>query len=64
VEAFRRVGVVVTPLPASLVSSQGQDSFLVWADFLPDSSALHGSATALREYLGLLFYWLGGQGAT
>jgi uncharacterized SAM-binding protein YcdF (DUF218 family) len=60
VDAFRRAGVKVTPLPASIVTSP--ESSLIWADFLPDSGALQGSATALREYLGLLFYRLGGQG--
>jgi len=25
---------------------------------------MHGSATALREFLGLLYYQLGGHGAT
>ncbi|MBI2353771.1 MAG: YdcF family protein [Deltaproteobacteria bacterium] len=61
-EAFRRAGVMVTPLPAGFVTSAGHTA--VWADFLPDSASLHGTATAMREYLGLLFYRLGGQGAT
>lgn len=59
-EAFRRAGVAVTPLPAGFVTSPGHA--IIWADFLPDSGALHGSATALHEYLGLLFYRLGGKG--
>lgn len=57
--AFKRVGVAVTPVPSSFVSSPERSP--VWADFLPEAGALHASSTALREYLGLLFYRLGGH---
>ncbi|MCM2357552.1 MAG: YdcF family protein [Geobacteraceae bacterium] len=60
--AFKQAGIIATPLAACFRTSRGRPQ--VWADFLPDAGALHGTATALREYLGLLFYRLGGQGAT
>jgi uncharacterized SAM-binding protein YcdF (DUF218 family) len=61
-EAFRRVGIAVTPIPANFITAPGRPT--VWANLLPDSGALHDTATALREYLGLLYYQLGGQGGT
>ena len=62
VRAFQREGIAVTPVPANFVTSS--ERAIVWADLLPESGALNGSATALREFLGLLYYRLGGQGAT
>jgi uncharacterized SAM-binding protein YcdF (DUF218 family) len=62
VKAFDREGVLVTPVPANFMTSSEQT--LVWADLLPSSGAMHGTATALREFLGLLYYRLGGQGST
>lgn len=61
-EAFRREGIATTPIPANFITAPGRTT--IWADLLPEAGALHTSATALREYLGLLFYRLGGQGAT
>lgn len=58
-DAFRRQGVSVVPVPANFITAKEHKTIL--ADLLPDAGALHGSATALREYLGLLFYHLGGQ---
>jgi len=62
VKAFQREGIPVTPVPANFMTSP--ERTIVWADLLPSSGAMHGSATALREFLGLLYYQLGGHGAT
>ena len=62
VKAFHREGILVTPVPANFMTAS--DRMFVWADLLPSSGALHGTATALREILGLLYYHLGGQGST
>ena len=59
-EAFRREGIAITPVPANFFTAPGRAT--IWADLLPESGALYGTATALREYLGLLYYHLGGQG--
>ena len=56
VEAFKLAGIAVTPVPAQF--STGGNLPRIWADVLPGSGALHDSATALREYLGLFFYRL------
>jgi len=61
-EAFLLAGIAVTPVPANFTTAPGRAT--IWANLLPDSGALHGTATALREYLGLLYYRLGGQGST
>ncbi len=58
IEAFKRFGITVTPLPAGFKANQGAP--YIWADFLPDAGALHGTATVLKEYLGMLFYRLSG----
>lgn len=60
--AFHQEGISVTPVPANFMTASGRA--FVWADLLPSSGALNGSATALREFLGLFYYHLGGQGAT
>lgn len=54
--AFRTAGLAVTPLPAQFVT--GGNGLRHWSRWLPDAGALHGSAKALREYLGLLWYRL------
>ncbi len=54
--AFRAAGVAVTPLPAQFVT--GGNTPRHWARWLPDAGALHCSAKALRERLGLLWYRL------
>ena len=61
-EAFRLEGIAVTPVPAGFITAKERPT--IWADLLPDAGALQGSATALREYLGLLYYHLGGQKAS
>lgn len=58
IEAFKRAGIMVTPLPAGFKANQ--EAPYIWADFLPDAGALHGTATVLKEFLGLLFYRLSG----
>lgn len=58
IEAFKRHGITVIPVPAGFKGNRGAP--LIWADFLPDAGALHGTALALKEYLGLLFYRLSG----
>ena len=59
IEAFKRCGITVTPLPAGFKANRGAP--FIWADFLPDAGALHGTATVSKEYLGLLFYRLSGK---
>lgn len=54
--AFEKQGVTVTPLPAQFITSPERP--FIWADLLPDAGALAGSATALKEYIGLLYYRL------
>lgn len=56
IEAFKLAGIAVTPVPAQF--STGNNLPLIWADFLPGSDALHRSAKALKEHLGLFFYRL------
>ena len=58
-EAFHREGIAPIPVPANFITSKERP--VIWADFLPDAGALQGSSTALREYLGLLYYRLGGE---
>ena len=57
--AFRKAGVAVTPLPAQFATG-GDDAPRHWSRWLPDAGALHGSAKALHEYLGLLWYRVAG----
>jgi uncharacterized SAM-binding protein YcdF (DUF218 family) len=54
IQAFKKVGMPVTPLPAQFLA--GRTLPFLWADYLPRADALLHSATAMREYLGLLFY--------
>lgn len=56
IEAFRRAGITVTPLPAQF--NTGKHLPPILTDYLPSAVALNASAKALREYLGLLFYRL------
>lgn len=62
IEAFRKVGMEVTPVPSTFHSVSGRPH--VWADWFPDSSAMDTTSTVLREYLGLIFYKLSGRGAS
>jgi uncharacterized SAM-binding protein YcdF (DUF218 family) len=54
IRAFQMVGIPVTPVPAHFVT--GGDLPYIWVDFLPNARDLLNSASALREYFGLLFY--------
>ncbi|NVN92777.1 MAG: YdcF family protein [Desulfuromonadales bacterium] len=54
IQAFKKEGVMVTPLPAQFVT--GKALPLLWADCLPSANALLHSSSALREYAGLLVY--------
>jgi uncharacterized SAM-binding protein YcdF (DUF218 family) len=63
IQAFQKAGVPVTPLPAQFMTDGAKAS--LWSslshleeDFSPGAGSLLNSATALREYFGLLFYWL------
>ncbi len=53
--SFSRAGVEVIPMATGFFSS---DIDGWWDDYLPRASALQGSAIALHEYMGLLFYRL------
>lgn len=53
---FERAGVNVTPFPTNFSTWTGMRHGP--EDFLPSAPALHGFATAMREYLALLFYRL------
>lgn len=50
---FEKAGVKVTPLPAQFFVFP--ERTYVWDDILPDAGALKASATALKEYLGILY---------
>lgn len=54
VASFEKAGMKVLPFPANFRT--WRNKFYGWQDFLPVS--FDGSSTALREYLGLLFYKL------
>ena len=56
VAAFEKEGVKVTPLPAQFIVFP--EKTYMWADLLPDAGALNTSASALREYIGILSYRL------
>ncbi|MBI5590994.1 MAG: YdcF family protein [Deltaproteobacteria bacterium] len=56
IQAFKKVGVPVTPLPAQFMT--GKALPFLWADYLPRADAFLHSATAMKEYFGLLFYWV------
>jgi uncharacterized SAM-binding protein YcdF (DUF218 family) len=54
IQAFQKVGMPVTPIPAHFVT--GGDLTYIWVDFLPSARNLLKSASALREFIGLLFF--------
>ena len=54
--AFRLAGVKATPYPADFRVAPGRD--YDWRGFLPAASYLALSASAIHEYLGILFYKL------
>ena len=53
VTVFEKAGVAVTPVPAGIRTWKGKP--YRWVSYLPSAGAFHESATALREYLGLLY---------
>ena len=56
VESFKKVGLDVVPYPANYYAfSHGEYSFL---DFLPSASSLLIASSAVREFIGLVFYRL------
>ena len=57
VAAFRKAGLVVTPMPCDYYSISGSWSF---SDFVPSAGNLVASSEAIYEYAGLLVYWLRG----
>jgi uncharacterized SAM-binding protein YcdF (DUF218 family) len=59
---FRKAGLVVIPVPSSFRTAPGLPTF--WFDWLPSSGSLETAATAIHEYLGLIFYTLSGKGNT
>jgi uncharacterized SAM-binding protein YcdF (DUF218 family) len=54
--ACRKNGLEVLPVPAAFHGSPHKR--YGWVHYLPGTSALHQTSTALREYMGLLFYRL------
>jgi uncharacterized SAM-binding protein YcdF (DUF218 family) len=56
--AFDAAGLPVTPFPAYYLGSR--NVVYSWRHLLPQAGALHTSASALHEYLGLLYYRLVG----
>jgi uncharacterized SAM-binding protein YcdF (DUF218 family) len=62
VEAFRKVGLEVTPVPSSFHTAPGRPT--IWIDRLPNSGALEMTTIVLHEYLGLIYYTLVGKVAS
>lgn len=52
--SFRNAGMEVTPFPSGF-KALGKKSY-GWEDFLPDPGELRKVSTAIREYIGLLYY--------
>lgn len=52
--SFRNAGMEVTPFPSGF-KSLGRERY-GWEDFLPDAGELKKVSTAIREYIGLLYY--------
>lgn len=53
---FERVGLEVVPFPVDFQVSTGRKLTLL--DFLPSVNSLSRTETALREFYGILFYWV------
>jgi len=62
IEAFRAVGVKVTPVPSQFVTAPGRP--LLWADFLPEAGGLSKTSSVFHEYLGLIYNFLAGKGSS
>jgi uncharacterized SAM-binding protein YcdF (DUF218 family) len=56
VKAFASQGMNVLPIPAQF--QVGPHSGYSWAHYLPQAGSMAQTATALREYIGLLYYRL------
>jgi uncharacterized SAM-binding protein YcdF (DUF218 family) len=54
--ACRKSGLDVVPVPSSFRANAAKK--YGWIHYLPNASALEETSTALREYIGLLFYAL------
>jgi uncharacterized SAM-binding protein YcdF (DUF218 family) len=54
---FRKVGLHPRPYPVDFRSARGGFNALSW---LPSAANLQASTTAVREYVGLVVYWLQG----
>jgi uncharacterized SAM-binding protein YcdF (DUF218 family) len=54
--AFQKVGLTTIPFPAYRNSSENPIFF--WHSFLPRYNTFEASCTAIREYLGILYYKL------
>jgi uncharacterized SAM-binding protein YcdF (DUF218 family) len=52
--SFRNAGMEVTPFPSGF-KALGRERY-GWEDFLPDPNELKKVSTAMREYIGLLYY--------
>ena len=52
VNAFEQAGFAVVPAPTTYSSARGFSVF----DFVPSSAALQGTARALHEWIGILWY--------
>ncbi len=69
VALFRRAGIEVIPAPTDYTVTQADwddafrpnlPSFLI--DLVPDASNINATSGALKEYIGMLVYGLGGEG--
>jgi uncharacterized SAM-binding protein YcdF (DUF218 family) len=61
IEAFCKADIEVLPVPSSFLTPRGRSS--IWIEWLPNAGALATTATAIHEYLGMLFYALIGKGS-
>ena len=52
--SFRNAGMEVIPVPSGF-RSLGREQY-AWEDFLPDAGELKKVSTAMREYVGVLYY--------
>ena len=55
--SFRRAGLHPVPYPVNFIAS----SHYRWADFIPSFESFNRLNLALREYVGLLYYWITGK---
>jgi uncharacterized SAM-binding protein YcdF (DUF218 family) len=55
--SFRRAGLYPVPYPVNFMAS----SHYGWVDFIPSFESFSRLNLAMREYLGLLYYWITGK---